>query len=171
MHQPSARGSYLETEVFTAPPQKLHLMLIEGAIRFAERGRRHWAAEQWEEADEALVRAETIVTELLAAIHREADELLARKLASIYLYIFRTLMEANLKRSEAHLDDALRVLREEQETWRSVCERIAADPAQQAAAEAIRTAASPQPAAGAGAPGLPAGDPPATLSGHFALDA
>ncbi len=148
MHQPSARGSYLETEVLSAPPQKLHLMLIEGAIRFAERGRRHWAAAQWEEADEVFLRAEAIVTELLAAIHREANEVLARKLASIYLFVFRTLLEASLKRSETHLDDALRVLREEQETWRTVCERIAADPAEAAAsAEAFRALSRPQPAA------------------------
>ena len=35
MMQQPAHESYLEAQVMTATPQKLRLMLIEGAIRFA----------------------------------------------------------------------------------------------------------------------------------------
>ena len=40
------KSSYLESKVLTAPPHRLHLMLIEGAIRFGR------------QADEALQRGE-----------------------------------------------------------------------------------------------------------------
>jgi len=38
----SAHESYLVTEVMTATPQKLQLMLIDAAIRSAEKARRLW---------------------------------------------------------------------------------------------------------------------------------
>ena len=43
--QASAQSNYLETEVMTAPPQKLQLMLVEAAIRSAERARAMWREE------------------------------------------------------------------------------------------------------------------------------
>lgn len=121
-----ARDSYLATEVLTAPPQRLHLMLIEAAIRCAERARQCWRANQPEQATEAVVHAEEIVGELLAGLNRETGGNLIRKTAAVYLFVFRTLMEANLGRDEGKLDDALRVLAIERETWRRVCGQIGA---------------------------------------------
>lgn len=116
--------SYLETEVLTAPPEKLRLMLIEAAIRWAQRAAQLWQDRDDEKASSALIRAQEIVTELLASINRQADPVLAGKVASVYLFVFRNLLEANLHRSPQKLDDALRVLREEQQTWRQVCARL-----------------------------------------------
>lgn len=150
---PSPPQSYLGTEILTAPPQKLHLMLIEGAIRFAQRAREHWRASQYDQACEALIRAQDILSEMMAAVNRKVDAELAKKTAAVYLFIFRRLMEANMRRDEAKLDDALRVLEIERETWRLVCERLAGSggPAGNQAGEApwVHSAAA----------GLPAGPP------------
>jgi len=120
----SARESYLTTEVMTATPQKLRLMLIETAIRSIERARQKWQAEEDDEACELLIHAQQVISELLASLNREAAPDLVKKAASIYLFIFRSLMEANYHRSEEKLDDALRVLEVERETWRQVCEQL-----------------------------------------------
>ncbi len=121
-----ARENYLATEVLTAPPQKLHLMLIEAAIRLVERARQHWRANQTEQATEAIVRAEDILGELLAGLNRDIQSDLAKKTAAIYLFVFRTLMEANARKDESKLDEALKVLAIQRETWREVCQRLGA---------------------------------------------
>ncbi|GHT30244.1 hypothetical protein FACS18942_11170 [Planctomycetales bacterium] len=45
-------------------------------------------------------------------------------MASIYLFIFRRLAEAGMTYKEENLDDALRVLNSERETWKQVCEKF-----------------------------------------------
>lgn len=116
----SPRDSYLENEVLSATPAKLQLMLIEAAMRFAERARGHWQAGQNELACGALIRAQEIVTELTSGLNRDASPGITGRLAAVYMFVFRTLVQANLEHSEKLLDDALRVLAVERETWRQV---------------------------------------------------
>jgi flagellar secretion chaperone FliS len=123
MHS-SAHDSYLVTEVTTAPPQKLQLMLIEAAIRFAQRARLKWQSGENDQALEALVRAQRILGEMLSSLDREVDPGLVGKVASVYLFVFRRLVAANAKRDQQDLDDAIRVLEVERETWRLVCEKL-----------------------------------------------
>lgn len=119
----NARENYLISEVTAAPPKKLQLMLIEGAIRFIERTRQHWRANENDQACETLIRAEEIVSEILAGMNPEVDPGLVKKVAGIYLFIYRTLLEASASHDEQKLDEALRVLAIERETWREVCEK------------------------------------------------
>lgn len=120
----SARDQYLVAEVMTATPQKLQLMLVEAAIRFAGRARQLWSERKDEEATDALIRAQDIIGQMLASLDRESALPVVRKVAAVYLFVFRCLMEANCQRDERKLDDALKVLEEERETWRQVCEKF-----------------------------------------------
>ena len=117
----SAHHTYLATEVMTASPPKLHLMLIEAAVRFAGRAKQLWGRQQDGEASDALHRAQEIAGELLAGLDREAHPELAAKAATVYMFVFRSLVEAGLQRDEAKLNDAIRVLEVERETWRQIC--------------------------------------------------
>ena len=120
----SARDAYFETEVMTATPQKRQLMLLEGAIRLIERTRQHWTAQQDFEACETLLRAQQIITELLSSLNHEVAPELTRKVASLYLFAFRRLIDANLHRDEQRLDEALSVLEPQREAWQGVCEKL-----------------------------------------------
>lgn len=122
--QSSARANYLTTEVMTATPQKLQLMMIEAAIRSAERARAHWTGDDDEGACESLINAQEIVGELVAALNYDVAPELTSKVASVYMFIFRCLVEANYRHDEKRLDDAIRILEEERQTWRQVCEKI-----------------------------------------------
>ncbi|MBP90011.1 MAG: flagellar export chaperone FliS [Planctomycetaceae bacterium] len=122
MEQP-AHESYLEAQVMTATPQKLRLMLIEGAIRFARKTLRHWERGDNEQALETIIRCRTIVSELLASIRLDESEL-TKQVGGMYLFIFRHLTEAQLRRGAQHVEEAIRVLEAEQETWRLVCEQM-----------------------------------------------
>jgi flagellar secretion chaperone FliS len=120
-------NDYLATEVMTAAPQKLQLMLIEGALRVAGQARQFLADQQREAASRALIRSQSILAELLSGLdHRTADESV-RRVAGVYLFIYRSLIAANLEQSEARLGDALRVLEIERDTWRMVCERLGSE--------------------------------------------
>ncbi len=123
--QTSARDAYLATQVTTATPQKLHLMLVEGAIRFLLQTEHHWSRAEEEEACEALLRSQEIVGEMLASVS-SSSEPLARRLAAVYLFLMRTLSEVQLQHSETKLREVLRVLEIERETWAQVCAKFGA---------------------------------------------
>ena len=124
----SPGASYLESEVLTASPWKLHLMLIEGAISRAERARSCWDTGEYEQATESLIRAQQIITEMLANLNRESEPELARRVAAVYLFVFRTLLEAGAERDGRKLGEAIRVLAVERETWREACRRQGGSP-------------------------------------------
>jgi len=120
----SVRDSYLETEVMTATPQKLQYMLLDAAILAIQKTKQLWAANRDEEACETLIRAQQIVSELLCGLNREIDSDLAKKVAAIYLFVFRSLLNAAARKDVEKLDGALGVLEIERETWRRVCEEL-----------------------------------------------
>ncbi len=122
----SVRNQYLSTEVMTATPQKLQLMVVEAAIRSCEKARRHWREDAPDEACEALIHAQACMGELLGSLNRDADAALVGKMASVYLFVFQRLIDANTRHDEATLDEALRVLHMERDTWRQVCEKFGA---------------------------------------------
>ena len=133
----TATESYLVAEVMTATPQKLQLMLLEAAIRSAElRGGIGGRATRSGRA--CASSAQEIVGEMVSSLDYEADTDFVRNVAEVYLFIFRSLSEANSRRDEQRLDDALRVLHVERETWRQVCDtypgKISGEPPPRAAA-------------------------------------
>lgn len=118
------RNSYLTTEVLTAAPQKLQLMLIEGALRFGNQARALRREGRDEEAGEAILRCQQIVAQVLAGLRQENPSELIRRIAGLYLFIHEALIAAHLNRDEQKLADALTVLAEEQVTWRAICDKL-----------------------------------------------
>src|SRR5262245_28771570 len=116
-----ARTTYLETQIKTATPQKLRLMLIEGALRQAVQAREAHAIGRRDQFSSALERARDIVTELIAGIRPEKTPL-NETVRALYAFVFRSLAEAQLYDDAKHIDDALRVLQEERQTWLQLCE-------------------------------------------------
>jgi flagellar protein FliS len=132
----TARQAYLETQILTSTPQRLRLMLIEGAIR-----RARVAQEAWREGNvvlglEAAGECRNIVTELIGGIQPDQTPL-ARQVLGIYMYLFSTLVEAQLSRDPNRLTDILRVLEEERQTWQAVCRQMPDRPANSTAAEEV----------------------------------
>lgn len=119
----TACESYLATQVTTATPQKLRLMLVEGAIRFGARAQSLWNDQQETEAMEALIRCRQIVAELMAAVKDDGSPL-ANKVMALYTFLFRSLTESQLNQDAGKLADVLDVLHVERETWSQVCERL-----------------------------------------------
>jgi flagellar secretion chaperone FliS len=118
------RDSYFETQVLTATPQKLRLMLIDGALTFARRAAEHWRQGRMYEGGESIIGCQRIVTELLHGLKAEMAPELVGNVGSLYNFVFRALIEAGLKHDATKLNDAVTVLEIERETWRQVCEQL-----------------------------------------------
>ncbi len=119
------RDEYLANDVLTATPQRLHLMLIEAAIRHCERARQLWHAGLEAPASEALIKAQEIVSELAASLNYSQQPELAGRMAGVYHFVFRQVVTASLKQDEQCLADALRVLEIERDTWREIVRIVA----------------------------------------------
>lgn len=126
-----AREAYIEAQVMTATPQKLRLMLIEGAIRFARQTIQQWQAGDNERALEAIIRCRNIVSELLSSIRVDESEL-TKRVASLYLFVFQNLTEAQLRRDVKLVEEAIDVLEVERGTWRELCDEMPHAPARTA---------------------------------------
>jgi flagellar secretion chaperone FliS len=117
------RSQYLESKVLTAPPHRLHLLLIEGAIRFGRQAEMELAAGNQAAATSSLTRVLDIVGEMLAGVRQTKTDL-NDKLAAVYWYIFRRVSEAILASDEAALAEVLKLLEFERETWQLVCDKF-----------------------------------------------
>lgn len=117
------RDAYLENQVLTATPQRLRLMLIDGALRFLRQTLLHWEANEPEAGSASLERARGIVSELMSSIRPDGSEL-TRKVAGIYMFLYRELVEASLERSGQRVRGAIDVLEVERETWQQLCEQV-----------------------------------------------
>jgi flagellar protein FliS len=101
---------YLETQVLTAPKEKLLLMLLDGAIRFATQAREKTAAGDRQGASPLYLRAQAIALELSAALDPGLDAALRRNLAGLYMFVYRRLVAANLDGAVAPAEEALAIL-------------------------------------------------------------
>jgi flagellar protein FliS len=115
---------YLKNAVLTATPEQLQLMLYDGAIRFAARGLEAIGAKDREAAFVALERAQLIVLEMSNGICREVNPALADRMGAIYSFIYRRLVDANIGQDAQAVEDALRILRYERESWLLLVEKL-----------------------------------------------
>ena len=120
------KNEYFVSQVLTASPHKLHLLLIEGAIRFGRQAEAAMERGDFESASAPLVRMLDIVGEMLASV-RQLKSDLNLKVAELYLFLFRRVSEAKVNDDVEKLAEAIRLLEYERETWRLVCEKLAAD--------------------------------------------
>ncbi|NLJ73821.1 MAG: flagellar export chaperone FliS [Firmicutes bacterium] len=110
---------YKRTQVSTASQGELLLMLFDGAIRFAHQAREHIEKGELEQANERLLRAQDIVTELTVSLDLDTGEI-AQNLYLLYTYIYERLVQANIKKDLEQLDEAVNMLEELRDTWRQV---------------------------------------------------
>ncbi|HOO16032.1 MAG TPA: flagellar export chaperone FliS [Phycisphaerae bacterium] len=121
---PDVSKQYLRNAVLTASPEQLQLMLFDGAIRYATRGQEAMAAKDFEGMFNALDRAQRIVLQLSAGLRREVNPQLVDQMSALHDFVYRRLVDANMKRDPKAIDDALRILRHQRETWVLLMDRL-----------------------------------------------
>jgi flagellar protein FliS len=124
----SAQQAYTESSVLTAPPEKLVVMLYDGAIRFLNVGAIAMRGGDFAQARDRIRRAEAILDELNYSLDMSQGEIAVR-LRSIYIFSKKHLLEATLQRNPEAIDAVVKLLGELRDAW----ERIAGQPLQSAA--------------------------------------
>lgn len=118
-------NQYLRTKVMTASPAELRLMLIEGAIRFCRQGREGLAAKDYEKSFEGLTQAKAIIMELINGLRPEIDPELCSRLSGLYTFMYTRLIEANLEKKPEMIDEVIKLLDYERETWVLLIDKLA----------------------------------------------
>lgn len=120
-------NAYLRTKVLTASREELRLMLLDGAIKFANQGREGLAARNYEASYNGISQCRNIVLELLTTIKPEFDPELCERVKAIYTFLYTELVEASLQRSVEKLDGVIKILQYERETWVMLMQKVAAE--------------------------------------------
>jgi flagellar protein FliS len=119
----------LETGVAAASPQRLVVMLYDGALAAITEGRAHLIAGRTAPKGRALGKAIVIIDEgLKAALDPTQGGAIARQLMDLYDYIAQRLLLANARNDVALLDESARLLGELRDAWASLAERQESTP-------------------------------------------
>src|ERR1700761_8920232 len=155
---------YLKTKVMTASPEMLTLMLWDGAIRFAEQGKEAILKKEIEGSYKSLLRSQKIIAELIANLRHKVDPDLCGKLAGLYNFIYRRLVEANMSKEAKLGDDALEIMRHQRDTWALLMDKLSKERANEAQAtinaNADAISAVEDTSAMVQSPAMPAASPP-----------
>jgi flagellar protein FliS len=130
---PQVAQNYLRTKVLTATPEQLQLMLFDGALRFGQQARVALENKNYDQSFRLISQTQKIVNELRCALKHDVAPQLCDKLAALYNYAYRKLIEATIQHRIESLDEALNVLKYQRETWVMLLDQLAKQKAGQAA--------------------------------------
>ena len=116
--------NYLRTKVLTATPEQLQLMLYDGALRFSEQARVALQEKRYEDSYKLICKTQKIITELSITLKHEVAPDLCNKLAALYTFVYKKLIDANVSHDIASLDEALNILRYQRETWAMLLDQL-----------------------------------------------
>lgn len=114
----NAINAYQRNAIMTASPAELTLMLYEGAIKFCNIGIIAIEKKDYEKANVNLKKAQNIITELRVTLDRKYK--VWEDFERVYDYIYRRLVEGNMKKDTEIVEDALKYIREMRDTWKEV---------------------------------------------------
>lgn len=124
----AASKEYLRNAVQTATPEQLHLMLYDGAIRFATQAKDAIEAGNIEETYNLITRAQKILLEMENGLKPEIDPEITGQMSALYSFVYRKLVDANINRDADCVEDALKILRYQRETWVMLMEKVQSMP-------------------------------------------
>jgi flagellar protein FliS len=111
--------AYRESAVLTAPPERLVVMLYDGAGRFLFQAATAMREGDVPTAHARLRRAERIVEHLLATLDMSQGEI-AGKLEAIYVFCLQLLAEGRMGQDPAKLDKVGELLGELRGAWAQI---------------------------------------------------
>jgi len=111
----------VDSDVMSADPHRLTLMLFEGALASTDAARIHMENADVPLKGSATSKAIEIVTNgLKASLDFEVGGELAQRLASLYDYMCMRLLHANLRNDAAALGEVSKLLGELKEAWEQI---------------------------------------------------
>lgn len=113
-----AAMQYQKNAIQTASPAKLTLMLFDGAIKFSNLALEGIREGNIEKAHNNIIKVQNIIVEFRVTLDFKYP--VAKEFDKVYDYIYRRLVEANMKKDEAIMEEVLRHIRTMRDTWKEV---------------------------------------------------
>ncbi len=110
-----AFNQYRENTVFTSTPEELTLMLYNGIVKFVMQAQTAIGENHIEKANNSIIRAQEIIFELQSSLDMKYG--ISNNLMLLYDYMYRQLMEANIKKDKNILEEVLDFTKELRDTW------------------------------------------------------
>ena len=121
---PQPANQYLRIKVLTATPEQLQMMLFDGALRFAEQARLALQSKNFEQSYDLISRVQKILLELSCSLKHDLLPDLCGKLAALYNFAYRKLIEANVRHDLSSLEAAIGILKYQRETWAMLLDQL-----------------------------------------------
>ncbi|OOE03597.1 flagellar export chaperone FliS [Anoxybacillus kestanbolensis] len=110
--------SYQTNAVQTASPGELTLMLYNGCLKFIAQAKKAIEEKDIEARNTNLLKAQKIIQELMVTLNMEYE--VAKSMMTMYDYIYRRLVEANIKSDISILEEVEGYVKEFRDTWKQV---------------------------------------------------
>ena len=130
--------AYYQTNVQTSDQLTLIIMLYDGMVRFLRKAESRAEANDIEGTHNYLMRSKDIVNELLSTLRVENTGEIGQNLRELYLYMFRRIVEANLRKDPEVIRELIKVAETLRQGWNQLRQQNTAQKqraAVQAAAE------------------------------------
>lgn len=115
MTMDKAYNQYKQNSVYTSSPEELTLMLYNGLIKFIMRAQNAILEKDIEKAANSIVRAQDIVLHFRETLDMKYE--ISQGLDALYEYMFRRLVEANVRKDQEILGEILEMAKELRDTW------------------------------------------------------
>ncbi|MGI1690250.1 flagellar export chaperone FliS [Thermoanaerobacter uzonensis] len=113
---------YKENAILTASPEELVLMLYNGIIRFIEEAKGAIEKKDYMAANNGIQRAQDVITELMLTLDMSYD--ISQNLYSLYDYMLRRLIDANVKKDVTILEEVKGFAIELRDTWNLALNKV-----------------------------------------------
>jgi len=117
--------SYRETQIKTATPGKLVLMLYDGAIRHLNQALQDMREEnrRYDSISNSLIKAQDIITELMISLDFDRGGEIAKNLFGLYVFMNRRLLDGNIRKDSAPVEEVKTLLSELRGAWAEVADK------------------------------------------------
>lgn len=110
--------SYQQNSVNTASPGELTLMLYNGCLKFIHQAKKAIEEKNIEMKNTNIQKAQSIIQELMVTLNMDME--ISKNMMSLYDFMNRRLMEANIKNDASILDEVEGLVTEFRDTWKEV---------------------------------------------------
>ena len=108
---------YKKSQVETATPEKILILLYDGAIQYLNKAKLAIAENNIEQIHHNIIGCENIIIEFMETLNMKEGGSLAQNLYRLYDYLYNTLVSANINKNEKQVDEVLGHLKGLRETW------------------------------------------------------
>lgn len=118
---------YKKTQIETATPEKILIMLYDGAIQYLNVAKAAIEGDKKtpgriQKIHDNIMAAQRIITEFMNTLDMEIGGEVAENLYDLYTYLYRRLVKANIQKDSSMVEEVLNHLKGLRETWAQAIE-------------------------------------------------